>query len=378
MILEFGFCNFFSFKEEAIVSFRLDANCPSSISLGRDYATALGIKGANGSGKTQVLKALSFLVHFITHSFNQKPDDLIGVDPFFGSKESSEFYIELLVNGVVYRYEVELNNKEVKREAVFRTNRKKILLVERIGNTIKYRTAALKQLDAIKLRKNASLISTANQYEIKVLKEFYDACSAIFGNVVYSGFKDSMDIGTVAQYLSTDEDALRFIKDFISACDAGISDLSIKKIKDKEDNEIYYPVFTHESGGVAHALTDIAESNGTKSLFRWLLLYYVALQSGGVAIVDEIDMNLHPHILPKILNLFLSRDINTKNAQLIFATHDTEILEILGRYRTYLVAKEDNESYAYRLDEIPGDLIRNDRPIRPVYNSGRLGGVPRL
>jgi hypothetical protein len=43
-----------------------------------------------------------------------------------------------------------------------------------------------------------------------------------------------------------------------------------------------------------------------------------------------------------------------------------------------LVNKEDNESFAYRLDEIPGDILRNDRPILPAYNDGKIGGIPKL
>jgi hypothetical protein len=50
----------------------------------------------------------------------------------------------------------------------------------------------------------------------------------------------------------------------------------------------------------------------------------------------------------------------------------------LGKYRTVLVNKEDNESYAYRLDELPGELVRNYRSIVSPYNKGHLGGVPKL
>lgn len=379
MILDFGFSNFFSFKEEARVSFRLDANCPEAISNGRDYATVIGVKGANGSGKTQVLKALSFLHHFCTNSFNFKPDDLISLEPFYESKETTEFFVEFRVEAVTYRYELELTEVEVKREVLFRTTKKKTKLLERLGSQVVYRTSALKQLDALKLRKNASIISTGNQYETPGLREIYDFFDKILSNVVYSGhYSELMKTDTVAKFLNGNEPALQFVKGFIEKCDAGISDVKILSYKDKENKETYYPVFEHEADGKKFHLPDVAESNGTTTLFRWLPLYYIALNVGGVLIMDEIDMNLHPHILPKVLNLFLDEKINKHGAQLLFATHDSEVLEMLGRYRTYLVGKEDNESFTYRLDEIPGDILRNDRAIRPVYNSGRIGGVPRV
>ncbi|MEA1911137.1 MAG: ATP-binding protein, partial [Spirochaetota bacterium] len=76
--------------------------------------------------------------------------------------------------------------------------------------------------------------------------------------------------------------------------------------------------------------------------------------------------------------LFTDESINTEDAQLLFTTHNSKIMDVLGKYRTILVNKEENESYLYRLDELPGDLIRNDRPIEPIYRSGKVGGVPKV
>ena len=69
---------------------------------------------------------------------------------------------------------------------------------------------------------------------------------------------------------------------------------------------------------------------------------------------------------------------NKMNAQLLFTTHSLEIIDITGRYRTYLVNKDENVSFAFRLDEVPGDMLRNDRSLIPAYREGRIGGVPRL
>ena len=81
-------------------------------------------------------------------------------------------------------------------------------------------------------------------------------------------------------------------------------------------------------------------------------------------------------ILPLIVDLFTNKEINKHNAQFIFTAHNTEIIDVLGKYRTILVNKEDNVSYCYRLDEIPGNMVRNGRPITPLYLHKKLGGVP--
>ncbi|EPD8202479.1 AAA family ATPase, partial [Yersinia enterocolitica] len=69
MIYSYGFKNYFGFKEGAEVSFELNNRVPKDISMGRDVATILGVKGANGAGKTNLLKALVFLATFCTDSF---------------------------------------------------------------------------------------------------------------------------------------------------------------------------------------------------------------------------------------------------------------------------------------------------------------------
>lgn len=378
MILEFGFSNFYSFKESAQISFRLDKNCPIGISNGYDFTNVLGIKGANGSGKTQLLKALTFLGGFCSTSFSYKPDENIGLSPFFSSKEDTEFYIEFIVKSSSYRYELVLNNSEVTRETLYRTTKKKTKLFDRIGQRIENCIAAYDELNSLKIRKNVSIISSAHQYEVAKIKEIYGFFNGFCSNVFSSGHEDWLKIETSARYLNQSKKALSFVTDFISACDVGVSEIEIRKREDKDGKETFYPAFCHKVADKKYYVTDTYESSGTKTLFKWLPLYYLTLATGGLLVMDEMDMNLHPHILPKIIELFLDKKINSENAQLVFATHDSEILELLGRYRTQLVSKEENESFTYRLDQIPGDILRNDRAIRPVYNSGRIGGVPKL
>ena len=79
-----------------------------------------------------------------------------------------------------------------------------------------------------------------------------------------------------------------------------------------------------------------------------------------------------------IINLFEDDNINKSSAQLIFTSHHTKIMDKLGKYRTVFVNKEDNESFLYRLDEIPGEILRPDRSLMPAYNSYKIGGRPKV
>ncbi|MEN9868655.1 MAG: hypothetical protein RL748_4245 [Pseudomonadota bacterium] len=379
MLLSYGIKNFFSFKEEADISLRLDANCPPAISQGRDTTPVLCIKGANASGKTQLLKALSFLGHFCSNSFANRPGQPIAIAPFFQSSEPCEMFVEFRLGELDYRYELSITQSEVIRESFYQSRAKKTKLLERSFDSISFSTRAMHALSLIKLRKNASIIDTAHQYELDELAPFYQFFSTILSNVGPTGLSEqTVSIDTISRLLVSNMAVFDFVKAFILSCDIGIADMQIVQFVNKDGSQEFFPQFIHLAEGQAHAISDVMESSGTQTLFKNLAAYKLALDSGAVLLIDEIDLNLHPHILPKLLQLFLDPQHNPNGAQLIFSTHDSEILNLLGRYRVVLVAKEDNESYAYRLDEIPGDILRNDRPIRPAYNEGKIGGVPRV
>lgn len=379
MLLEFGFRNFFSFKEGVSISLKLDANCPPHISNGNQFTTVLGIKGANGSGKTQVLKAFAFLAHFCSKSFTTDPEDEIFFSPFFDTKDESDFYAEFLVDETFYRYELTCTEQAVITEVIYKKNNKKIKIFERNLNEIIFTTRQFEKLKQVKLRKNASIISTANQYELQELKPIHSFFNDVHTNVGYGGMREKqIDIKGVSKYLDSNPKTLSFVNKFISECDTGISSIKIIKINGENGKDEFVPFFIHKNEQTPHATTEHTESSGTKALYRYLPMYKIIIDKGGVLVIDEFDTHLHPHILPKLLALFLEKKSNPKNAQLIFTTHSSEILDLLGRYRTYLVNKQENESFALRLDEIPGDILRNDRSILPIYRDGKIGGVPRI
>lgn len=379
MLLEFGLRNFFCFKEGVSISFKLDKNCPSEVARGRNFTTAMCVKGANGSGKTHLLKGLSFLGWFCASSFEQKPDAPTGVAPFFQSKKPTELYAEFAIGESTFLYELSVTEREIRRETIYRTVGKRTKIVERKGDEIVFCTNEFDRLKTMNLRRNASIISSAHQYGFSEIGELYAFFSGILTNVTYAGLSEPLtDIDAVSAHLNSDGEFLGFVKSYIENCDGGVSDLKIVSSKKEDGTDQYSPLFIHEVEGKKYSVTRHAESSGTKMLFRRLPLYKIVLDTGGILVLDEFEMHLHPHLLPSLVRLFEDPESNPKDAQLLFTTHDSEIMNYMGRYRTYLVNKEDNISFAYRLDEIPGDLLRNGRPLVPAYNDGKIGGVPRI
>lgn len=379
MIINFGAKNFFSFKEGFDISFELGKTCPSKISNGKSISNILCVKGANGSGKTNILKAISFISSFISRSFDSKLNSYLQFDPYFTSKDDSEFYVTFLLDNVIYRYEAVLTETEVKRETLFKKQKREVKVIERIDDTVSYTTKEYEELKKIKMRKNVSLFSMAMQYDVGCVFSIHDKFNSIFSNVSYTGLQtETHDVEVTSKFYYDNKEVLDFAKEIMKKFDPSIDDVYITKKNDDEGKERYRPWFVFKFDGQEDILSLNQQSSGTKSLYKQLGSYKAVLVIGGFLILDEFDINLHPHILPHLLDFFISEETNSNEAQMIFTTHNTEILDFLGKHRTYLVNKENTESYCYRLDEIPSDILRNDRLISPAYNQGKIGGVPKL
>lgn len=366
-------------KEGIEISLELGANCPKAISKGKPIANLLCVKGANGAGKTNALKILGFLKFFCCHSFAVKPDDDIAVDSFFYNDDPIEIYCDFIFDTTQYRYELSLTKEHVIYEKLSRKIKRSTTVFERKNMKLTSYINEYSDLQQVKIRSNASILSTAYQFQAESIQPVYDFFEAVLVNVNWIGRTNVYaDYRKISKYYKDNKDVLRAAIKIIKECDLGISDVKIHKIEEENGNSPFYPVFQHDVDAKNNKLSFHSQSLGTQTLFRSIPLYVSALQNGGILVMDEFDIDFHPHMLSKIVQYFDNEDINTKNAQMIFSTHNTDIIDYMGKYRTVLVNKDYSESYGYRLDEIPGDIIRNNRPIAPVYNSGKIGGVPRI
>ncbi|TVO35090.1 AAA family ATPase [Vibrio algivorus] len=393
MIKNFGVKNFASIGEGIEVSFEFDGNTPENVSNGQNIGTVLGIKGANGSGKTNILKAISFLFSFVSKRIapldedgELKGDVNLPLDSFFHNTDPSEFYLEFVCDETKYHYEVTLKSDGILTESLIRNvgGKTEFLVFHRENEEILECEDGLQELKTIKLRADQSIISLPNDYkfhtstfELELINEYFK--KFIFnvgqGGMRYDGYNGPTE-RVRSQFYFENKDAFNFVKKIIKSCDDGIDDIQIKRQKGENGGFVYFPEYIHKYKGKEHKLAQHDEAMGTKVLFSSLYKYWLTLTHGGLLIVDEFDIHLHSMILPEILGLFTNTKINKKSAQLIFTAHNTEIIDSLGRYRTILVNKEDNETYCFRLDKV--SVLRNDRAITPVYLKGKIGGVPKL
>ena len=121
------------------------------------------------------------------------------------------------------------------------------------------------------------------------------------------------------------------------------------------------------------------ESLGTQVIFSFIPVIKDVIDNGKVLLIDEFDKSLHPYIVKYIVELFNDTDLNKNNAQLIFNTHDTNLLdlELLRRDQIWFTEKnpENGESTLYALDDFS---IRKSENVEKGYLLGRYGAVPFL
>jgi AAA15 family ATPase/GTPase len=96
-------------------------------------------------------------------------------------------------------------------------------------------------------------------------------------------------------------------------------------------------------------------------------------------LLDEIDSHFHPTLLIKLVSLFNNPEINRSNSQLLFTSHDTNLMSpsIMRRDQFYFTEKNSNNSTRlYSLGDLKG--IRNDADFAKQYLAGYYGALPYL
>ena len=365
MILEYGGKNCWAFKDWMEISFRVNNRAPSNIAFkNKRVVPVLGFEGGNAAGKSCALRVLSFIVDFCSNSFNYITDSPILFDTYFNNTEPSQFYISFCLNNetdLEYKYEVKLTREIIISEKLTcKSKDGSRTLFKRLRDKIKINEICENQTNII-YKPTASFISTMIQYgvnEIGPIKSFF---SGIVSNVFYTGTYDDSLSDYSAKYYFENPDLHKRVIRKLREWDTGIKSIEIVSAEDNRGNRVYFSVFHHDTDTDNNMLSYQSQSTGTKLLYNRLKDFYMVLEKGGVLIFDELDNHLHASVVPMLIELFIEKEINTQNAQLIFTSHNTELLDTLKKYRIYLFKKIKGESICYRVDEIPNNsYISND------------------
>ncbi|MHB9110759.1 MAG: AAA family ATPase [Armatimonadota bacterium] len=408
MLVEFTVKNYKSFKEETTLSLlatplkskrkSLDQEAVFTADNGMRLLCAAAVYGANASGKSNLAAAMDFCSRFMSYSHIMGEDQLIDVHPFLLDPETrndhSEFEVVQIVDGIQYRYGFAVTRLRVVKEWLYFIPAKRKTeeaLFIREGQEIKVESSFKEGLGVEqRTRENVLFLTTVAQWNGEIAKKLTGEFSPFD---VISGLQDRLTF-TRDFILNEFKDIKSLLLKFVRSFDTGIDDIIIDKesIKQKYPKklDISNPVENMDMVDLGKSLKtvhrqndesiifnlDNDESEGTKKILGLSISILPTLWNGDVLIVDEFDARLHPLLSREIVRLFMNPETNPKHAQLIFMTHDTNLLDrdILRRDQIWFVEKDHRRaSHLYSLAEIK---VRNDASFEKDYIQGKYGAIP--
>ena len=413
MIVEFSVKNFRSISDLQTISFaatslksskeneQVDTNniVPED---GMKLLKTIGIYGANASGKSNMIKALEYFCQSVSDL--PSPESRLSrlTQPFLYQNDientESFFQIILIVDGKKYRYGFTvkinpeaINNPEVSREVIV----SEWLFGPKNTNQGKYFLRTNLQVDKTSLPGNESIASLEYDHTLFLTHAASynkDICAEIRNAIkgfITSKFSIRSDFYRFHSIRQIEDINLkpRFI-DFLKSFGLNYTDIYFKK-DDESNKKNNYPldklfltkISCHDNSVNVTLNMEDNESEGTKKLFdlAGLLLHAFNIETSGLIILDEIDSNFHPSLLIKLIKMFNDPEINKSNTQLLFTSHDTNLLDssIMRRDQFYIAEKENNDgTRLFSLAELKG--IRNDADFAKQYLAGFYGGKPLL
>ncbi len=390
MLVEFSVQNFCSIRDRQTLSLVaskdktfLDTHTlETKVSAVPRLLRTVGVYGANGSGKSNLLNALFVFQWFVTTSFSRSPQDATAHMPFAfqdngGFDLPSEFEAIFLINGIRYQYGFRMDKSRIHEEwlLVYQTQKGQAWFERKFQPETgkdEYKFSE-KLLGAKKVweeatRPNALFLSTAVQLNSEMLRPIFEWITQHMSPFHVFG-KDSFSTDWSKMLLS-DSAAKNQILSFLQKCDISVSD-----IHQSENKELF---FQHRVGSRNFYIPFTNESLGTQRLFTLAGPILGVLQRGDLAIVDELESSLHPLLVRRLLELFHDPKVNTKGAQLVFTTHNTQLLDqsTFRRDQIWLVEKDTSE--ATRLVPLTEFQIRKDLSLEKAYLDGRFGAIPIL
>lgn len=422
MLVEFTVGNYRSFRAPQTLSMvaaslkskdpLLDENTVIQTANNPNLLTSAVLYGANASGKSNLVQALAFMKHFVINSPKEtRATGGIRVEPFrlrtTTVNQPSLFEIIFIEDNKRYRYGFEATQERVLAEWLyFVPSTREARLFEREGDNIVVGSYFKEARDLEQLtRPNALFLSTVAQFNSPQAQKLV----AWFRRLgIISGVDDMGMMPFTLMQLHEGEHN-QAIRQLIGDLDLGIGDLQVEKTKvrsskpnppDEMPEEIRQAFLTIINAANAeefavrtlHTQYDDAgnpvgqelfelddhESEGTRKLFAMSGPLVDTLKAGDVLIVDELDARLHPLIAREIISLFNHKATNPHGAQLIFNTHDTNLLDntLFRRDQVWFLEKDQQgASHLYSLAEFK---VRNDKDYERGYIQGQFGAIPYL
>lgn len=411
MIIEFSASNFRSIDEERTFSLYMTGSQGGHLSNtvpleGAPYRIlkTVGVYGSNASGKTNLLRALGALRQIVRRSHHFHEGEKIGLyEPcsFNGETEKREtrFQLEFTCpyDGKETRFVYVLAYTDVaityEKLTAYFTNRESLLFERDLSTNngkLVFGASYKGGTRNIACFPNQAYLSVAGQ----------NAAAPVIVRKVVS---------YITRRIATPRVDCIFMRDvkqsdvrawnLVSHIDVGVENVRLEE-KSVSEEELNMPpdlpqelkndvlnrarkriVLKHSDNMGAFMRLDLdEESNGTQKMVRLLPQIVDILVSGGVFVVDELDNSMHPFMAEMLVKLFNDPDINKGQAQLIFTTHNANLLspDLLRRDQIWFAEKVGGRSRYYSLDSFDKKVVTPYSPYVKWYMEGRFGAIPSI
>jgi hypothetical protein len=418
LLIQFRVENHRSLRDEQILSLaatsdKAGAHVLRVEGLGEALVPVVAIYGANASGKSNVLAALSFLRRAVVDS--QRTWEVEGTpqDPFRLSRKASEpslYEVDIVIDGARFRYGFRLSTSRIEEEWLFAwPHGRKAMWFEREGDRFAFGKTLHGENEAIRgfTRPNSLFLSAAaqnNHLTLLPIFRYFAAWQFSLKRGPGLNARSWLSPATARrlglQVGAADRDA---IMQLLQGADTGILDVRVESghgeqlgldLGVQQDNaQLPLPLFSsrrlpavsfrHRTVDDEHAWLPLAsESAGTVALLELAPSIIDTLHIGGLLCIDELEASLHPTLALHVVRLFNDPNHNPHHAQLVFATHDTKLLgSIVGEpalRRDQIWFTEKDEGGGTHLYPLTDFHPRKEENLERGYLQGRYGAVPFL
>ena len=369
------------------------------------------VYGANASGKSNFLKAMAFMARIVLNQDKviQSTDTL----PYFPFKlnaetedSSSSFeMVFFLKNNIKYRYGFEIDATTVYSEWLYADeNGKEAKLFYRDIEEKELYINRLKFKEGLKLKvsSNQLFIWKCDQEEGKISASILDW----FKNLnMIDGMEHEQYISYAMKQMK-DQQFKSELVSLIKTADIGIEDVTLDEkdipedfieqlpftddLKEKLLNDTtlkerslmtYHKKYNENNHEIGVSIFELEseESKGTRKFFKMSAPILNTLREGTILIIDELDASLHPILTKHLIKLFHNNKVNKHNAQLIFSTHDTNLLNpnLFRRDQIWLTDKDKYGSTdLFSLAQFKN--VRKGEDFEKKYLQGKYGAIPYL
>lgn len=352
--------------------------------------------GPNAAGKSNILRAIAFGAWFVSKSFDHRSDLSLPYEKF-GDNERIKKPTKLSFSfaGPVtphswstetkhcpYTYEIELSARgndlgdkvlsermsyqprgKGKPRTLFERDDTNAIRAEK-GFLASGTDKALKEV----LRPRASVIATLAQLNHEIAASFVASISSIVSNIFVERIED--DERTMTQWYRGNPAALEELQRIARRIDLGIEEIKINTTTSE-------PIMLFQHSGLDQIISLNRESHGTRQFIKIFPYILMALNRGGIAIIDELDTTIHPLILPEILRWFGDQKRNPFGAQLWITCHSASLLSELTKEEVLLCEKDaGGNTTVFSLADV--EHVRRKENFYGKYMGGEYGAVPVL